>query len=78
MLPPSSVVLGRSATQLYRYISAQVPRTMKAAVFTKPGSPMVVEEVLTPVARRGEVVIKVKACGVCHSDLHGNHRTPTF
>lgn len=31
---------------------------------------MVVEEVPTPAPKAGEVLVKVAACGVCHTDLH--------
>jgi len=31
---------------------------------------MVIEELARSVPRRGEVLVKVKACGVCHTDLH--------
>ena len=43
---------------------------MKAAVLHEIKKPMVVEEVERPVPGEGEVLIKVEACGVCHSDLH--------
>jgi propanol-preferring alcohol dehydrogenase len=43
---------------------------MKAAVLREFGGPIVIEDVDTPVAGAGEVLIKVEACGVCHSDLH--------
>jgi propanol-preferring alcohol dehydrogenase len=43
---------------------------MKAAVLHELKKPVVVEEVERPVPGEGEVLIKVEACGVCHSDLH--------
>jgi succinate semialdehyde reductase (NADPH) len=43
---------------------------MKAAVLNEVGSPLSIEEVNDPKPRFGEVLIKVAACGVCHSDLH--------
>jgi S-(hydroxymethyl)glutathione dehydrogenase/alcohol dehydrogenase len=43
---------------------------MKAAVLNAVGSPLVVEELPVPGPRAEEVLIKVAACGVCHSDLH--------
>jgi propanol-preferring alcohol dehydrogenase len=43
---------------------------MKAAVLHELKKPMVVEEVARPVPGEGEVLIKVEASGVCHSDLH--------
>lgn len=50
--------------------AATVPSTMKAAVFTGPGQPLTVERVAVPVPAADEVLIRVAACGVCHSDLH--------
>ena len=43
---------------------------MRAAVLREFAGPIVIEEVETPVPGPGEVLVKVEACGVCHSDLH--------
>src|SRR5437870_4281842 len=43
---------------------------MKACVFTAPGSPLELADVPEPKAGPGEVVVRVKNCGVCGSDLH--------
>ena len=43
---------------------------MKAAVFHKAGTPLAVETVDDPKPERGEVIIKVKHCGICGTDLH--------
>jgi S-(hydroxymethyl)glutathione dehydrogenase/alcohol dehydrogenase len=43
---------------------------MKAVVFQEIGKPLVMEDIPTPEPRTGEVLVKVKACGVCHTDLH--------
>jgi S-(hydroxymethyl)glutathione dehydrogenase/alcohol dehydrogenase len=43
---------------------------MRAAVLIEPGRPVVVEDIPVPVPKRGEVQIRVEACGVCHTDLH--------
>lgn len=43
---------------------------MKAAVLYKPGDRLVVEEVEIDQPRSDEVLIEVKASGLCHSDLH--------
>ncbi len=43
---------------------------MKAAVLKELGKPLVIEEVPTPEPGPGQVLIRVSACGVCHSDLH--------
>lgn len=52
---------------------------MKAAVLNKPGSPLIIENVGDPRPEAGEILIKVKACGVCHTDVHlaaGEWRLP--
>ncbi len=43
---------------------------MRAAVLYEPGKPLVVEEVDLEAPRQGEVLVKISATGVCHSDLH--------
>jgi alcohol dehydrogenase, propanol-preferring len=43
---------------------------MRAAVLRSIGSPLVIEDVPTPTPSRGELLVKVIACGVCHSDVH--------
>ena len=43
---------------------------MKAAVVHEFGKPLRIEEVLVPEPGRGEVLIKLIANGVCHTDLH--------
>ena len=43
---------------------------MKAAVLYEPFTPLVVEELDLESPRAGEVLVKLAASGVCHSDLH--------
>jgi propanol-preferring alcohol dehydrogenase len=43
---------------------------MKAAVLHEFKKPLIFEEVPRPQLGPGDVLIKVEACGVCHSDLH--------
>lgn len=43
---------------------------MKAAVLHEFKKPLAIEEVPRPQIASDEVLIKVEACGVCHSDLH--------
>lgn len=43
---------------------------MKAALLRALGSPLTIEELPMPTPGADEVLIKVVACGVCHSDLH--------
>ena len=45
-------------------------KTMKAAVVHQFGKPLVIEDVPIPTPGRGELLVKVIACGVCHTDLH--------
>ncbi len=43
---------------------------MRAAVLREPGRPVVCERVLLEPPRRDEVLVRIAAAGVCHSDLH--------
>jgi propanol-preferring alcohol dehydrogenase len=52
---------------------------MKAAIFYAAKEPLKVEEVPTPEPGAGELLVKVAACGVCHTDLgYIDHGVPTF
>jgi alcohol dehydrogenase, propanol-preferring len=44
--------------------------TMRAAVVREFGKPLVIEEVPIPTPGPGEVLVKVVASGVCHTDVH--------
>lgn len=51
---------------------------MRAAVFYGPHLPLRVEDVPEPAVGTGEVLVKVAACGLCHTDLHYiDHGVPT-
>ncbi len=43
---------------------------MRAAVYHGPGRPLTLEEVKDPIPEPGDLLIRVEACGACHSDLH--------
>ena len=43
---------------------------MKAARIHAYGKPLVIEEVPTPTAGPGQVLVRVEGAGFCHSDLH--------
>jgi len=47
---------------------------MRAMVLRKPGpierSPLCLDEVTLPIPRGGEVRVRVRCCGLCHTDLH--------
>jgi D-arabinose 1-dehydrogenase-like Zn-dependent alcohol dehydrogenase len=47
-----------------------IPKTMKAAVVNGINQPLSIKEVPVPEIKKGEVLLKVEACGVCHSDQH--------
>jgi threonine dehydrogenase-like Zn-dependent dehydrogenase len=43
---------------------------MRACVFKAPNAPLEVVDVPDPIAGPGELVVRVRACGICSSDLH--------
>ncbi|HEV8359492.1 MAG TPA: L-threonine 3-dehydrogenase, partial [Candidatus Thermoplasmatota archaeon] len=48
-----------------------LPRTMKAVVTTKPQpKSMVYQDIAVPEPKAGEVLVKLKAAGICGTDLH--------
>jgi alcohol dehydrogenase, propanol-preferring len=47
-----------------------VMNTMRAMVFDAPKQPLRLTELPIPQPGRGQVLLKVHACGVCHTDLH--------
>lgn len=52
---------------------------MKAAVFHGAGRPLELADVPTPAPGRDDVLVRVAACGLCHTDLHYlDHGVKTF
>ncbi|MEM7490205.1 MAG: alcohol dehydrogenase AdhP [Pseudomonadota bacterium] len=47
-----------------------MPKTMKAAVVPALGQPLDIREVPVPEIGPGQVLMRVRASGVCHTDLH--------
>lgn len=43
---------------------------MRAMVLNRPGTELVMTELPDPVPQRGQVRVKIGACGVCRTDLH--------
>jgi S-(hydroxymethyl)glutathione dehydrogenase/alcohol dehydrogenase len=43
---------------------------MRAAVLEEFGQPLVVQELELAEPRAGEVLVRVQACGVCHTDMY--------
>ncbi len=46
---------------------------MKAAVVHQFGAPLTIEELPTPVPGEGELLVRVEASGLCHTDIHAAH-----
>ncbi|KAH7068179.1 alcohol dehydrogenase [Paraphoma chrysanthemicola] len=49
-------------------MAPSIPKTARAVVIEKPGAPWAIKEVPVNLPQQGEILIKVHACGVCHSD----------
>jgi S-(hydroxymethyl)mycothiol dehydrogenase len=47
-----------------------MPQQVRGVVAHKKGDPVAVETIVVPDPGPGEAVVKVQACGVCHTDLH--------
>jgi alcohol dehydrogenase, propanol-preferring len=47
-----------------------LPDSMRAMFFTRPGQPLELREVALPQPGAGQILIRVRACGVCRTDLH--------
>lgn len=50
-----------------------MPKTMKAAVVREFRKPLVIEEVPVPEVGDGQILVRIAATGVCHTDLHAAH-----
>jgi alcohol dehydrogenase, propanol-preferring len=65
-----------TATTLERPAETALPtgtETMYAAVVHDFGEPLRLEEVVKPVAGPGEIVVRIEASGLCHTDIHAAH-----
>ena len=47
-----------------------MPQQVRGVVARSKGDPVTVETIVVPDPGPGEAVVKVQACGVCHTDLH--------
>ncbi|HLZ68232.1 MAG TPA: alcohol dehydrogenase AdhP [Aliidongia sp.] len=47
-----------------------MPRSMKAAVVHTLGAPLEIREVPVPEVGAGQILVRIAASGVCHTDLH--------
>ena len=50
---------------------------MKAAVFVAPGEPLAIDDVPDPSPAPGELLIAVRSCGICGTDLHWSEQHDT-
>jgi len=46
---------------------------MRAAVVTALGSPLEIQDIPVPTAGPGQVLVKIEASGLCHTDIHAAH-----
>lgn len=49
-------------------MGSSIPSTYKQAAFKEQGGTLTLEEVTLNLPKRDEILVKVEACGVCHSD----------
>jgi S-(hydroxymethyl)mycothiol dehydrogenase len=47
-----------------------MPQTVRGVVAREKGAPVTLEEIVVPDPGPGEALVRVEACGVCHTDLH--------
>src|SRR5690348_1893205 len=50
--------------------TSPIPKTMRAAVVEAFRQPLQIREVPVPFPGPGQVLVKIMATGVCHTDLH--------
>ncbi len=50
-----------------------MPRHMQAAIVETFGAPLVLREWVIPTPGPNQILVKIEACGVCHTDLHAAH-----
>ena len=47
--------------------------TMKAAVVPALGAPLQIQDLAVPMPGPGQVLVRMQACGICHTDIHAAH-----
>ena len=47
-----------------------MPQTVKGVIAMEQGAPVTIENIIIPDPGPGEAVVAIRACGVCHTDLH--------
>jgi propanol-preferring alcohol dehydrogenase len=56
-----------------RHAAADAVSTMRAAVVDDFTKPLVLRQVPKPAAGPGEIVVRIEASGLCHTDIHAAH-----
>lgn len=62
-----------SASLLEKEIATPATKTMHAVVVRGFGEPPKVEEVPKPAPGPGEILVRIEASGLCHTDIHAAH-----
>lgn len=70
----------KQTTQSVLATMTSLPKTYKAAVFESANAPLTLKDVTLQHPSQGQVLVKVLACGVCHSDagVQGGHFGNSF
>ena len=55
---------------LFKVGGSPMSQQVRGLVARAKGAPVTVEYINVPDPGSGEVVVKIQACGVCHTDLH--------
>jgi S-(hydroxymethyl)mycothiol dehydrogenase len=53
-----------------RFQEEPVPQTVQGVIARSKGAPVELVDIVVPDPGPGEAVVRVEACGVCHTDLH--------
>src|SRR5271165_2631348 len=53
-------------------VKRSLKNTMKAAIVHSFDRPLVIEDIPVPTPGSGEIVVKLEASGLCHSDIHAS------
>ncbi|XP_074311381.1 uncharacterized protein LOC141647183 [Silene latifolia] len=59
-----------SSFSSYNVNNGGTSKYMRGVMFTGPNQPLTFEDFHMPRPKANEILVKTKACGVCHSDLH--------
>lgn len=59
-----------AATGQVTRVMSTVALKMKAAIVTNHGEKFVIKEVSVPVPKSGEILVRIRKSGCCHTDVH--------